>query len=88
MSNSFDPDAARRCFGPNCLQMLSADDIGRGIVNQGHGLFYFTSQDLRAFKLSHKLSAWGVVSRRLGGNRAECKDNELVVKMTYISFQE
>ena len=33
VSNSFDPDQAR-CFfgpdlGPNCLEMLSADDTGR-----------------------------------------------------------
>ena len=33
MSNSLDPDQARRFvgpdLGPNCLQMLSADDIRR-----------------------------------------------------------
>ena len=34
MSNRLDPDQARRFvgpdLGPNCLQMLSTDDIGRG----------------------------------------------------------
>ena len=37
MSNSLDPDKARRFVGPdldpNCLQSLSADDTGRQRVN-------------------------------------------------------
>ena len=38
MSNSLDPDQARRTvgpdLGPNCLPRLSADDTGRQRVNQ------------------------------------------------------
>ena len=41
VSNSLDPDQARRFvgpdLGPNCLQRLSADDIGRQRVNTLHG---------------------------------------------------
>ena len=44
MSNSLDPDQARRFVGPdlgsNCLPKLSADDTGRQRVNEiGHEIF-------------------------------------------------
>ena len=42
VSNSLDPDQARRFvrpdLGPNCLQRLSADDTSRQIVNMDSSL--------------------------------------------------
>ena len=43
MTNSLDPDQARRIvgpdLGPNCLPRLSADDTGRQRVNTSSGIF-------------------------------------------------
>ena len=48
MSNSFDPDQARRIvgpdLGPNCLPRLSADDTGRQRV-KGHSFLHADSKD-------------------------------------------
>ena len=46
MSNSLDPDQARRIvgpdLGPNCLPRLSADDTGRqGVNTRTRGGMYF-----------------------------------------------
>ena len=47
MSNSLDPDQARRIvgpdLGPNCLPKVSADDTGRQRVKQ------YSPQDMRKF---------------------------------------
>ena len=44
MSNSLDPDQARRFvgpdLGPNCLPRLSADDTGRQRVNESPQFFF------------------------------------------------
>ena len=46
MSNSLDPDQARRFvgpdLGPNCLPRLSADDIGRQLITASAYLFLDT----------------------------------------------
>ena len=51
MSNTLDPDQARRFvgpdLGPNCLPRLSADDTGRQRVNSG----YFDIMSSLNFKL-------------------------------------
>ena len=52
MSNSLDPDQARRFVGPdhgpNCLPKLSADDTGRQRVNR-----YQTSRNYGGLQAAH-----------------------------------
>ena len=57
MSNSLDPDQARRFvgpdLGPNCLPRLSADDTGRQRVNEPYQkkicLGFLTKKDSNQF---------------------------------------
>ena len=54
MSNSLDPDQARRFvgpdLGPNCLPRLSADDTGRPRVNMNNSHLFFEDLFSLAFK--------------------------------------
>ena len=66
MSNSLDPDQARRIvgpdLGPNCLPRLSADDTGRQRVNLGS--LHFDSRETRQWGMYRRNEA---ASRRVNG---------------------
>ena len=56
MSNSLDPDQARRFvgpdLGPNCLPRLSADDTGRQRVNEYRDIHILICMDFPEFYLT------------------------------------